>query len=262
MSRPPYAWAAAGAARIGASHLARDIPCQDAGCVWHGNDGTIIAAIADGAGSASNAAKGSFLATRAAARYIHDCMSSGRNPMPEELLNEAFHRARASIEEEVQKANDHDVYSLRSFATTLVVAVWTPRWFAAGQRGDGAVVIRDAAGELQTLVKPQNGTYANQTYFLTDPVDQILSDVVISEPVPMFALMTDGLTPLALVSPDDRPHPGFFEPIERFISSSENRAQASRDLGDFLKSDRVNSRTDDDKTLYLAMLRPDRRAQA
>jgi hypothetical protein len=225
--------------------------------VWHGENGTIIAVIGDGAGSASHAQRGSYLATRGAARFLQKRLWSNPDLDPAPLLIEAFDHARWAIEDEARLGSDDGSLALRSFATTLVVAVSTPSWFAAAQRGDGAVVVRNESGELLTVVPPQNGTYANQTYFVTDLVDQLVTEVKVMEPVKSFALMTDGLTELALFSSDARPHDAFFEPIERFVSESRDRIQASRQLGEFLTSARVNSRTDDDKTLYLAVRQPD-----
>jgi hypothetical protein len=71
--------------------------------------------------------------------------------------------------------------------------------------------------------------------------------------------MSDGLTRLALKRPNNEPHPPFFKPLFAFVessASSNDGAQATDALTEFLTSPRVCERTDDDKSLVLA-LRPD-----
>jgi hypothetical protein len=81
---------------------------------------------------------------------------------------------------------------------------------------------------------------------------------VINLPMQALAVMSDGLTRLALKRPTNEPHLPFFKPLFAFVEASapsNDGAQASEALTAFLASPRVCERTDDDKALVLA-LRP------
>jgi serine/threonine protein phosphatase PrpC len=173
-----------------------------------------------------------------------------------ELIWQTFQSARGAIE----KLGEEQDEPLRSFATTLTCLVATPEQLIVGQLGDGAVVMIGAEDGLKTVTALQRGEYANETNFLTQ--DQALDLVaihVIDEQVQALAMMSDGLTRLALKRPDNEPHAPFFKPLFSFVESSalsKDAAQALEALAEFLSSPRVCERTDDDKTLVLA-LRPD-----
>jgi hypothetical protein len=246
-------WAAVGASRPGTSHLKRNLPCQDACVASVLPNGTLVVAVADGAGSASHGGEGAHIATRAVSDYLLEALARYPDaPMPL-LLTESFEYARSKIQNEASRTERAEI---GSFATTLLVAVAARDWFAAAQRGDGAIVVRAESGLLYTAAPPQTGGYANQTYFLTDRVGGTMFDYEILPPARSFALLTDGLTPLAIIDKDNGPHPAFFEPFEQFALNARDPAVASEQLGEFLMSERVCSRTDDDKTLFVAVRRP------
>jgi len=68
-----------------------------------------------------------------------------------------------------------------------------------------------------------------------------------------LAVMSDGLTRLALKLPANEPHPPFFQPLFAFASAADGQAQAEEQLAAFLASERVCARTDDDKSLVIAV---------
>jgi hypothetical protein len=68
----------------------------------------------------------------------------------------------------------------------------------------------------------------------------------------LVALSTDGLLRLALKLPGGEPHAPFFAPLFNFVSANDDAVQAQQRLAEFLNSERVCARTDDDKTLVLA----------
>ena len=65
--------------------------------------------------------------------------------------------------------------------------------------------------------------------------------------------MSDRLIRLALKMPCQEPHTPFFQPLFQFARAAFAEAEAVRQLEAFLQSERVNARTDDDKTLVLAI---------
>jgi hypothetical protein len=101
---------------------------------------------------------------------------------------------------------------------------------------------------------PQRGEYANETYFLTQ--EDALEHVQVSvheKAVNSLAVMSDGLTRLALRLPAHEPHPPFFQPLFAFTARAQDEQKAAGHLLEFLASDRVCDRTDDDKSLVLAV---------
>ena len=251
-------WQVIGAAVQGLSHQKQDLPCQDVLEFRCLPGGILLVALADGAGSA----KHSELGARAAVQVAVDSLTfSLEDNQPGECCEWVeifwgiFENARAAL---IRLAAEHEK-SLREFATTLTCLAATPQRLVVGQLGDGAVVARSQDGALNTVTTLQRGEYANETYFLTQ--DQALEQVaiqVIDQPIRALAVMSDGLTRLALKRPTNEPHLPFFEPLFAFVETSapsNDGIQASEKLTAFLSSPRVCERTDDDKALVLA-LRP------
>ena len=67
--------------------------------------------------------------------------------------------------------------------------------------------------------------------------------------------MSDGLVRLAINVADNAHHAPFLQPLLSFAAEAEDEAAAREQLAGFLASDRVCARTDDDKTLVLAVRR-------
>jgi hypothetical protein len=66
------------------------------------------------------------------------------------------------------------------------------------------------------------------------------------------ALLTDGMERLALRFDSLTPHPPFFRPLFEALRATTNVDALTEDLRQFLQSDSVQNKTDDDKTLVLA----------
>jgi hypothetical protein len=246
-------WRVCGASVQGTSHQEKGVPCQDAHSYRVLPGGELLIAVADGAGSAERAEAGANEAVAQALAALAAGLAQGA-PADEagwrQLIASAFQAGRAGLE----RLAGAEEAPLRAFATTLTCAVATAGWLAVGQIGDGAAVAVDATGELHLVVQPQRGEYANEAYFLTmlDALDYL---VVCAEPRPPagLAVLSDGLLRLALKLPGYEPHPPFFRPLWEFAAEAEDERRAAEQLAAFLASGRVCSRTDDDKTLVLAV---------
>ena len=70
--------------------------------------------------------------------------------------------------------------------------------------------------------------------------------------------MSDGVVRLAVNVVENVPHTPFFQPLLKFAAEMENEKKAQEELAAFLASERVSARTDDDKTLVLAVSVPDK----
>jgi hypothetical protein len=250
----PCRWRVVGAQAAGTSHLKQNLPCQDAQAyrlLALGQGEVLAAALADGAGSAEHSDQGSACAVEAALLAVESELA-GSDPLqidPAGLLRLAFETARLALEELAARQE----ISLRSLATTLTVVLAHGGGLAAGQLGDGAVVVKTSGQELITLTQPQRGEYANETYFLSqeNAMDR-LQISHLAEPVEALAVLSDGLMRLALKMPGGEPHPPFFAPLFGFAASASG-PDAQSQLEDFLNSERVCARTDDDKSLVLAV---------
>jgi hypothetical protein len=247
------AWRVVGAAVPGVSHLRLVLPCQDVQAVRVLASGDLLVAMADGAGSARLSDQGAACAVDAALDALAARLEDSRPESQvawELLLLEVFAASRQAV----LALADEGQESAREYASTLTCVVVTADQLAIGQIGDGAVVGIDQDGVMFTATRLQRGEYANETHFITQ--NDALEQVVISVRAHVLrgvAVMSDGLIRLALKMPSQDPHEPFFQPLFRFVSALDEVQDAAGQLAAFMSSERVNSRTDDDKTLVLAV---------
>jgi len=245
-------WCVVGASVIGTAHQRTNAPCQDAHCFRVG-DGWLALAIADGAGSASLSQEGAQLATQEAVNFMATWLSN-RFPVirPDfiELLSETIKSARLSILNLAEQKQQQ----VSQFATTISCAVVTETHVAVAQIGDGTIVCQDASGALLQVLRPERGEYANETRFITSADALSCAQIrVFKRRIVSLAALTDGLIRLACVLPDFHPFSNFFLPLFDFVRSRKDNNELTLSLQDFLSSDTICSRTDDDKTLVLAV---------
>ena len=240
-------WRVVGASVEGSGHRRNRTGCQDAHAWTLVAPDTLVAAVADGAGSARLAADGARLAASFSVEYVAWRLCEHEDVDRLELLGDAMDATRVQLE---RKAAG-DKYDLGDLATTLALVVASPEGIWAAQVGDGSVVVDHADGSLSALAEGEREEYLNETTFLTS--QKWRSACTLEEsltPVGAVALLTDGLGLLALdLSDGGRPHTPFFKPLLGF-ARSENPCPS--ELERFLESERVATRTDDDVTLVLA----------
>lgn len=256
-------WRVVRASVQGTSHAKTGQPCQDSSSVGDNAPvGMLVAAVADGAGSAELSADGSRIAADAAAKSATGLLRHHVHPLYEgvleEILQESVRAARRELETEAQKRNE----SLRDFATTLIVAICAPEITGAAQIGDGAMITASAGmsedddSGYTLFSAPQRGEYANTTNFITSDNWQDSLDVNMQYGgVSRLAMFTDGIQSIALnAASDNAPHVPFFDPLFNWADKQENAGAAGISLAAFLSSPRVTARADDDLTLLLAVL--------
>jgi hypothetical protein len=245
-------WRFAKAQVTGSSHVKTGLPCQDRlRCVVLATD-TLIAAVADGAGSATLADCGAEIAVEIALRSLSLSLESGISDLGSVLREAAVDARNAVIAEAKIRGLEP-----RELASTLLIIVAGSSDGGALQIGDGVIVVRDAFDDLCWVFWPQRGEYANTTRFLTD---EDAADWVQIEALPGaitgVALMTDGLEPLALHYATKSVHEPFFRTMFQPLAEADGSGEIehlSGALEDFLTSDRVSARTDDDLSLILAI---------
>lgn len=229
----------------GTSHVQAGQPCQDH-CAGSIVGTTVVAACSDGAGSAELSHEGSRCAVE---RFLEEAVRSLGEDAPErETIETWVDAARDRVLEESSALG----VPPRQLACTLLGAVAGDGWTACVQIGDGVIVF-DGDGGYELAFWPDNGEYANTTRFLTDEDYRAhLRIEIVPRPVGELGLLTDGLQMLALDFAQARVHSPFFAPLFRAVRNGPDEETLRASLIGFLDSGRVNNRTDDDKTLFLA----------
>jgi hypothetical protein len=248
-------WRVLGTAASGTSHERLGMPCQDA-LAYLASQDSLLVALSDGAGTAERAEYGAQTAVQAALDTLAAALNEGlltEQAGCQVTLRAAFAAARSALE----SLAEIEQQPLQAYAATLSLVIATADRLAVAQLGDGAVVAGGSPDELFLVNRAQRGEYANETYFLTQ--EDVLEQIQVSlyeKAVNLLAVMSDGLTRLAIKLPSYEPHLPFFQPLFNFAAQANQEEQATRQLVDFLTSERVCSRTDDDKSLVLAVRLP------
>ncbi|MEH2059844.1 MAG: PP2C family serine/threonine-protein phosphatase [Nostoc sp.] len=248
-------WKAVARSAIGTSHQKQGIGCQDYGD-YRIFDDVIVGAVADGAGSAKHSDVGSRLAVETVLKCFSEInefpQKQDSQPLSQEEAQKVFAEIVNKVITELQKQANEEDYSINDLACTLLVFLATPDWVAAMQIGDGFIVMRSQESEYQLLFQPDKGEFANETTFITSTNALIEMQVkVINEKQEFICASTDGLEKVAIRLSDWKPFSPFFKPLEEYLHEPVSEEEEDKYLTEFLNSERLNSRTDDDKTLLL-----------
>lgn len=173
---------------IGSSHLKKNLQCQDNNYKYDKNNIKILA-LSDGAGSKSHSHIGSKLLAKTVCEYVSknfekiyvgEYLSSRRDLM--NFLN-------LELSKKIHSLNLHSIDKLAS--TLLFVAIKEDK-FIIGHIGDGAIgYIKNE--ELKVISKPDNGEFANETYFVHPKYEgKMRLGKGILDGISGFILMTDG----------------------------------------------------------------------
>jgi hypothetical protein len=103
------------------------------------------------------------------------------------------------------------------------------------------------------VIKPHKGEFANETIFVTsDGAIDSMQTAIVPKPCDFICAATDGVENVAMRLSDWSPFAPFFSPLEQYLKETD-KPEDDTYLIDFLNSDRLNDRTDDDKTLLIAL---------
>ncbi len=245
-------WKYAAASVIGTSHqTSPNGECQDAHAFQYFEpSATFVGVVSDGAGSASS----SQIGAQQTCAYVLERIAKAP---PASLFEEALATDVLEGTREILHRTAEDAQTkIREFACTLLVAIVAPDRAAFWQIGDGAICFRQAEAESFNYVFwPEKGDYANVTFFVTDANShEHLEFDLTNGTIVELAMFTDGLERLALDFVAGEAHTAFFNglfPHMRALPEGSSSEMSSK-IADFLRSERVNKRTDDDQTLILA----------
>lgn len=251
-------WRVAGSSIAGPRHAKAGEACQDSHRVVVTGSEALIAVVSDGAGSAVHGGAGAALVCEAVAARLDGWVHGSVAGCSRATLLGACRAvvrgvddARAAAEARIVDGRG----SLGDFHATLVGAVVLPRTGGLFFHiGDGAGLAIGDGGARWTLSPPDNGEYADTTYFYTDPDwrSHLRFSLIAPDHDTVF-LMSDGVTEVALKGTGEGPEPfmPFFTPIARFLSGAD-RVSGEEALAATLDSEAIRARIDDDKTLVWA----------
>jgi hypothetical protein len=223
-------------------------------------DDVLVAIVCDGAGSVPEGRTGSDFMARALAEELASAVHADRSLC--EVRTQGSVRLEATIRDAVDAVRTRlaDLaasrqLALHDFSCTLVGCVASPGGGCFLQIGDGFAIQQAANGDC-ALSHPENGEYADETYFVTDENWRNhlrLTPLPAPERGCVIGLLSDGTAPFAV----NRARSGFFrpfiDPIAAFLreATAPNGNEALRNL---LESPRACEISPDDKTLLLALV--------
>ena len=246
-------WAWAAATCRGTSHIRDKTECQDTvRCISVGPAGKdLVAVVSDGAGSAPFGKQGSAITCRSISQSARShLIGASRSPTNEEIwcwLDET--RDKISVAAQMRGS------SRREFAATLVALIALEHETIILHVGDGAAVCNLGAGWAAPSW-PANGEYAATTFFVTDDPTADLRITRLPSPAEKIALFSDGIERLVLRFSDQTVSGPFFDKVCATVQAS-GRTGANSALNAGLRrhlaAPAINERTDDDKSLVVAV---------
>jgi len=157
---PELNWKSVNGYIIGRSHVKYGEPCQDRALDF--DNGSLRGIVlCDGAGSCKHSEQGAIAVTNAIANVTADQFDEWYQAEDTALLMEAY--VLSVLEQEVQKIEGS---TLLDFSCTLLTVLVKGAQYIAAHVGDG-VICQRINHELSVLSHPENGRYANETYFVT-----------------------------------------------------------------------------------------------
>ena len=250
-------WHAAVDYRQGTTHRRTGTPCQDFGGVRILDSmDAVIGAIADGSGSARLSHIGAQSATHCALTLLAERAMQVSGP-DETLLVDLI----TDVQHHLVTIADNHGCNPDDLACTLIAFVAWPSGIAAVQVGDGFLIRGDGGRGFHKVGAGHHGEYINETLFVTDrDVSEQASIAVESGSIRFIAAATDGLQHVSISSDDGRPHMPFFRPLNEYVTMTANDDEIHMGIREFLRSEKLSERVDDDVALLLCGWREEQQA--
>jgi hypothetical protein len=244
----------------GADHDRAAISSQDAHAAEE-IDGTLVVAVADGAGSAPLAATGSALAVSLAVRELRRLLAApgAAAQDPQALLRVAARRTLRRFHRSLAALAHGAGLPARDFGTTLTVLLARPPWVAVYAVGDGFVVTRAGPATYDLFLAPPRGAGVPLGATTLLPVRGGLAGtrrrVARIPGLSGVAVGTDGLETLVIEFAGGRPARPAAEPFTHLFGLADDPDTNASALTRMLAGRRVGDLSTDDRTLVLAVPR-------
>ncbi len=242
-------WVVNGATVVGESHAIRNRGSDDSAAQIQRNGWTAIV-VSDGAGSAKRSREGADLISNGFAAELLEISSRIQADGPGHWLNDAIIESVLAVRRQLIAAAGS--YDLSEFHCTLVAALISDDGGFTVHVGDGAIFTGrrslDNTVQVELHSKPENGEYANETFFITEP--NWLKNIRITplSNCEWVMLTTDGAQALLLQRTLD--FSAFSELLSGLADAGDAMAKNSV-IEDFLISERALRTSSDDKTLVV-----------
>ena len=250
-------WLWASASVIGSSHLRSGTPKQDAFAAFmvKENPSAFCSVVCDGAGSTRWGGVGAYLSARIFKKRMVEYFKEKEALPDEEVIWEIIDEIRDRLFSLAMLRDTH----IREFSTTFLGIITDGADTVYFHIGDGSIVIQNEKNSLwESISWPEHGEYASTTNFITESPAPKLKFGTLDEKVKSIALFSDGIERLALNFEEQSAHAPFFNGMFQPLWASTNSGHSeniSSALSDYLSGEKINSRTDDDKTLVMAVKR-------
>jgi hypothetical protein len=252
----PLAWKIVDVSVPGFSHQEEGTPCQDFNAFASLDNGWFIGVVSDGAGSAHRSVDGARMVCEGIIRHLTPLVGELAKDRSIVLNHDSVRLwvldGIESVRSDVSRTANGD--SLSAFHATLVGAIAGPTGGVLFHLGDGAAFATKSEDFSKSIFSPpENGEYANETYFFTQPDWRThLRLTSFDGQFDLVALMSDGVTPFALAPGAAAPYEPFFGPLSRYLMSH-TQEEGRRALAATFETKAIRRITGDDKTLVWAL---------
>ena len=238
-------WLAVGECVRGIQHEKVGLPCQDY-CETRVVGARTFIALADGAGSAKYSQQGSVIAVRTVLDEATKCTV----PLREISEDQAIVWLK-SVRDEIDKTATASKAKPGDYAATLLLCILEGNAGYFWQIGDGAWVV-ETDKCVEVAMWPMNGQYINETFFVTSENAPFEWVHAFFPDVRCVLGFSDGIEHLCLDFAAKKPHAPFVGKMFGYLKSSPPKDATAQQVSNLLRSEFLNERTDDDKTLVVA----------
>ena len=247
-------WKAFSASAIGKDHINTGLPCQDDFAFRILGD-VLIGVVCDGAGSAAHSEIGAKACSQSVVESLAIALADSSNGNYKKVYShESLELVIETARNQLQLLADEQGFQFHDLSCTLVGCIASPEGGCLFHIGDG-FAIAEFDENTPVVSLPENGEYANETYFVTASDWQARLRITLLMPIQSgrLALMSDGAAPFVV----NRERTGFsmpfINPVTRYLSDKP-QSDGNMALLDTLSDERTNAITGDDKTLLIALL--------
>lgn len=247
-------WKVFSASAIGKDHISTGLPCQDDFAFRILGD-VLIGVVCDGAGSAAHSEIGAKACSESVVESIATVLGDATTENIEKACSRNYLEFTVDAARNLlQSLAAGQGYQFHDLSCTLVGCIASPRGGCFFHIGDGFGAA-EFDGETPVVSLPENGEYANETYFVTASDWQARLRITPLMPVQTgrLALMSDGAAPFVVNRERTGLSVPFINPVTKYLSDK-SQTEGNQALLDTLADERTYAITGDDKTLLIALL--------
>ena len=244
---------------VGSSHTKKDAVCQDSNKILTLENGSVIAAIADGVGSCRYSDESSKIAVETAATYCAKEIEGSNGVDLIAIIEKSFTLAERAIDELSLSRN----HLQTEYDTTLSLVIYDGKTVTYGHCGDGGIIGLSKSGDYIKVTEPQkvDGLYVlplrdKSRWVFGSHEEEIVSVLLATDGVydTFFPYLLKG-QPVEVYIPLIR----YFMDNNIVKATAKNIDEIGKERRDFINSEACASITDD-KTLVV-LIADDRAAE-